>query len=193
MPPQAITLSANLALRGANPLLWPLESALQAVAQLIVAGLNDVALVWCLAPVVRDPADEEAEAAGERLPAHVFESGDYTLGQRGQAFAAKAQLYAVIGAFTGLLSTVLTAVLSREASLFGAAVWARATLVGALHLGISANVRYQLVNGVEVVLYSRLPTAAARSASVALRFANNVSGTFLWIALSAAVRAVWVI
>ena len=42
----------------------------------------------------------------------------------------------------------------------------RATVTGALHMGISANTRYQLVNGIERMMYSMLPQAAARSASV---------------------------
>jgi len=42
-------------------------------------------------------------------------------------------------------------------------------MTGALHMGISANTRYQLVNGIERLMYSMLPTAAARSASVGVR------------------------
>lgn len=183
---QAITISANMALRGANIFAWSLDSVLQTASQMLVSGLNDVALVWCLAPT---------SAAGTPTSelAHVFQPGPYTLSQRFGALYSKWKLYSLIGAATGLLSTVVTAVLSREASLFGAAVWARATLVGALHLGVSANVRYQLVNGLEVVIYAKLPTTAARAASVALRFANNCAGSVLWILLSGFIRSVWVI
>ena len=85
----------------------------------------------------------------------------------------------------------LTGALSRDAALLSAPVLARAALTGCLHLGISANTRYQLVNGLEVLLYSALPNSAARLGSIAVRFANNCAGARLWIALSALLSALW--
>jgi hypothetical protein len=51
-------------------------------------------------------------------------------------------------------------------------------------MGISANTRYQIVNGVERVLYSMMPQAAARSASVGVRLCNNLLGARLWIVMT---------
>ena len=82
----------------------------------------------------------------------------------------------------------LTSALHRGART-AAAVLGRAALTGCLHLGISSNTRYQLVNGIEVVLYSRLPQATARAGSVAIRVANNFAGARLWITASSLVAA----
>ncbi len=115
------------------------------VSHLLVALFNDVALVYFLAP----SADKVAPSDPALAMAHVFQPGTFTLAQRAACWLRKWRLYSVIGAATGLLSIMVTAVLSREASLFNAQVWARATLIGCLHLGLSANTRYQLVNGLE--------------------------------------------
>ena len=156
---------------------------------MLVACFNDVALVYFLAP----SAEKETHTDPALSMAHVFQVGQFTIAQRAACWLRKWQLYSVIGATTGLLSIVVTALLSREASLFNMAGWARATLIGCLHLGISANTRYQLVNGVEVLIYRALPVSAARALSVFLRFGNNCLGSFSWIVLSNAVRNAWVI
>ena len=57
-------------------------------------------------------------------------------------------------------------------------------VTGALHMGVSANTRYQIVNGIERVLYGILPQGAARGASVATRLANNLLGARLWIVMT---------
>jgi hypothetical protein len=57
-------------------------------------------------------------------------------------------------------------------------------MTGALHMGISANTRYQIVNGIERVLYSILPQNVARFASVAARLSNNLLGARLWIVMT---------
>lgn len=41
-----------------------------------------------------------------------------------------------------------------------------------------------LVNGIERLMYSMLPTAAARSASVGVRLCNNLLGARLWIVMT---------
>ena len=183
---EVITLSANLAARGLQFWLWSMDVALQVVSQLLVAAFNDVALVYFLAPGA-------APAAAHTGPAHVFQPGPFSTVERLMCWVSKWRLYTAIGACTGLLSIVVTALLSREPSLFGLAVWGRATLIGCLHLGISANTRYQLVNGIEVLIYKSLPTSAARVGSIAVRFANNCAGSFSWILLSDFIRSVWVI
>lgn len=147
-----------------------------------VSAFNDIALVWCLAPAAAGAGASASDAALNM--AHVFEPGNFTVLQRAATWARKWRLYTVIGLATGLLSLALTGVLSRQASLLAPAALGRAALTGALHLGISANTRYQIVNGIEVLLYRALPEAPARLASVALRFANNCAGSLSWILLS---------
>ena len=52
--------------------------------------------------------------------------------------------------------------LSGQMELFTPVYLFRALVTGALHMGISANTRYQIVNGIERVLYRLLPQNAAR-------------------------------
>jgi hypothetical protein len=156
-----------------------------------VALFNDLALVWCLAPTSKEGAKPDAAADPALSMAHVFQPGDFTLAQRAACWARKWRLYSLIGAVNGFLSMALTGVLSRDPALLAAPLLARAALTGCLHLGVSANTRYQLVNGTELLLYRALPTGVARLGSVAVRFANNCAGARLWIALSAALAAAW--
>jgi hypothetical protein len=158
-----------------------------------VALFNDLALVWCLAPTSAAKEGDAAAAAAQdpAQMAHCFQPGDFTVAQRALCWVRKWRLYSVIGCAAAVLSMALTGVVSRDASLLAAPRLARAALTGCLHLGISANSRYQLVNGAEVLMYRSLPTGVARVGSVALRFANNCLGARLWIALSAALAAVW--
>ena len=51
-------------------------------------------------------------------------------------------------------------------------------------MGISSNSRYQCVNGLERVVYARVPQTAARSFSAALRLANNFTGARLFMLLT---------
>ena len=61
----------------------------------------------------------------------------------------------------------------------------RALMTGALHMGVSANTRYQIVNGIERVLFGALPQNVAKIASVITRLSNNLLGARLWIVMTA--------
>ena len=181
---EVITFSANLAARGCNVLLWSQAAVLEVGAQCLVEHFNDLALVVGLAPVEKD-------ASGPCPPDHVFEPGNFSLSQRLGCWAAKWRLYTCIGFCTGLFSICVTGMLSREATLLSLPSLSRAAFVGAVHLGVSANTRYQLVNGAEVLLYRALPLLHARAGSVAIRFLNNWAGGFSWIALATVARNSW--
>ena len=56
----------------------------------------------------------------------------------------------------------LALLLSGQLSQFTPEYLFRALLTGSMHMGISANTRYQIVNGIERVLYGILPQGAAR-------------------------------
>ena len=172
----AVTLSVNVGVRGL-PTLWSPATALTVLTQCIVAALNDVALVWCLAP---------AALAGVLLPAHVFQPGAFTTEQRLLSLLAKWRLYTAVGLVTGALAAVVTATLAGEPQLLAPRLLVRAALTGALHLGVSSNLRYQAVNGIEVLLYGCLSTSLARACSAALRMGNNVVGGLSWMLLAEA-------
>ena len=62
---------------------------------------------------------------------------------------------------------------------------AKVGLVGLLHLGISSNTRYQMINGADVLYYRMLDKNAARGATIASRLVNQVAGGKLFLMLSA--------
>ena len=108
----------------------------------------------------------------------------FTLAQRIGCFLAKGRFYAFIGALSCTFSMALALLLSGQLSQFTPEYLFRALLTGSMHMGISANTRYQIVNGIERVLYGILPQGAARGASVATRLANNLLGARLWIVMT---------
>ena len=57
-------------------------------------------------------------------------------------------------------------------------------LVGFLHLGISSNTRYQMINGADVLYYKVMDKGAARGATIASRLVNQVAGGKLFLMLS---------
>ena len=139
-----------------------------------VAGEALALLLSCsLLPSICSAAKK---ASDEPEIAHVFREGDFTLAQRIGCFLAKGRFYAFIGALSCTFSMALALLLSGQLSQFTPEYLFRALLTGSMHMGISANTRYQIVNGIERVLYGILPQGAARGASVATRLANNLLG-----------------
>ena len=106
------------------------------------------------------------------------------MGERLGCYVSKGAFYAVIGAFSCTLSMALALALSGQTAQLTPEYLFRALMTGALHMGISANTRYQIVNGIERVLYGILPQGAARIASVGARLSNNLLGARLWIVMT---------
>ncbi len=166
---------------------------------------NDAVLVYFLAPVAggdrgrKEPAaqrcaDEEG-GGGERWAhlQHCFQRAPGApLSARAACFLRKARLYGAIGAASALVAKALVdVVMLGGAPLAGMGAAGlleyqlRVALLGAINLGISSNTRYQLVNGVERVVYERAPLAAARAFSVVLRLCNNFVGARLFMLVAA--------
>ena len=178
---EVMTVAVNVGVRG-NPFEWLLGAKLQVICQMLTAAVNDVILVYCLAPVKQE---EGAEAAPKKEEiAHIFQEGDFSMGERLGCYLSKGGFYAVIGAFSCTLSMALALALSGQTSQLTPEYLFRALMTGALHMGISANTRYQIVNGVERILYSVLPQNVARIASVGARLSNNLLGARLWIVMT---------
>lgn len=176
---QVITLLANITAFGPNPLLWSSAALASAMLLHITAILNDIVLVYCLAPV---PMGKKGDDAPAPKIAHCFQPAEgVTAWDRVGCWVDKFKLYAVVGAGTALLGGVLTLLIQGQPVVLDK-LW-RTLLLGSLHLGVSANTRYQLVNGLEVLL-GRLPRPVARAGTVAIRMTNNFLGarTFLLLA-----------
>lgn len=178
---QVITLLANVTAFGPNPLLWAPAAVASAMLLHITAILNDIVLVYALAPL---PMSKKSDGDGSRAPkiAHCFQPADgVTVADRFGCWWDKFKLYAVVGAGTALLGGVLTLLIQSQPVVLDK-LW-RTLLLGSVHLGVSANTRYQLVNGIEVLL-ARLPRPVARAGTVAIRMTNNFIGARAFLALA---------
>lgn len=178
---EIMTLGVNIAVRG-NPLEWALAAKLQVLCQMLTAAINDIILVYCLAPVKPEAGEEKKEKKAEI--AHIFQEGNFSLAERASCFVQKGVFYATIGAFSCALSMAIALGLSGQSSKITAEYLLRAFVCGAMHMGLSANTRYQIVNGIERVLYSILPQSVARTTSVGVRLSNNLLGARLWIVMT---------
>ena len=180
-----MTVLVNVGVRG-NPAGWLLGDKLQVLCQMLTAAVNDIILVYCLAPVKDDGASASASAKKSDAPeiAHIFQEGDFSLAQRIGCYLAKGRFYALVGAVSCTFSMFLTLALSGQMAKVTPEYLFRALMTGALHMGISANTRYQIVNGIERVLFSILPENVAKLASVATRLSNNLLGARLWIVMT---------
>lgn len=174
---EGTSLVVNTLERGL-PWTWGSKALLQVVSQGFNAALNDTALVWWLAP----KAGEEGKKKSA-LPAHAFEQGNYTTTQRFLAVLNKAYLYSIVGALTGIFSLVPSYfILNGQIPAINHI--GRAAFGGALALGVSANIRYNLVNGIEVLMYSRFRENVARLGTVLVRFCNIYAGARLFITIA---------
>ena len=179
-----MTVLVNVGVRG-NPAGWLLGDKLQVLCQMLTAAVNDIILVYCLAPVKDDAASASAEKASDEPEiAHIFQEGDFSLAQRIGCYLAKGRFYALVGACSCTFSMFLALALSGQMAKLTPEYLFRALLTGALHMGVSANTRYQIVNGIERVLFSILPENVAKLASVGTRLSNNLLGARLWIVMT---------
>lgn len=171
-----ITVVVNIAVRG-NPATWAFTAALAVMCQVITAFINDTLLVYFLAPT-------KASVGKEPEIANVFAKGNYTMSQRVACYLKKGKFYATIGAVSCVISMFLALSLAGNMRGFTREVFFRSIACGALHLGISSNTRYQLVNGIERLAYDLLPTNIAKAMSVSVRMGNNFLGARLWIVVA---------
>ena len=181
-----MTVLVNVGVRG-NPMGWLLGDKLQVLCQMLTAAVNDIILVYCLAPVKDDAAASASasdKSSDEPEIAHIFQEGDFTLAQRLGCYLAKGRFYALVGACSCTFSMFLALALSGQMAKLTPEYLFRALATGALHMGISANTRYQIVNGIERILFSILPGNVAKLASVGTRLSNNLLGARLWIVMT---------
>ncbi|KAK3272677.1 hypothetical protein CYMTET_19042 [Cymbomonas tetramitiformis] len=176
---QFITGLTNLAVLGSNPWLWSTGAIAQAAMLHFTALFNDAVLVWYLAPKVgTDISSPKAQIS------HCFQSGpDFTLADRVACWFSKFSLYSAIGSMTALLSALCITTLTARACTLQ--YLATAFVVGAISLGVSSNTRYQIVNGIEILLYNAFPKTLARLLSAAFRIGNNFLGARIFLMIAA--------
>lgn len=162
------------------PTFWTPEQLANACLLHATAFFNDILLMYFLAPTAGG-AEERGEGAGL---SHMFEPGNHTVADRARCWRDKFCLYAPMGLATAVVSSLLLTnfFLREPLNLF---YLAKVGLVGLLHLGISSNTRYQMINGADVLYYRTLDKNAARGATIASRLVNQVAGGKLFLMLSA--------
>ena len=168
------------------PSFWTTEQMANACLLHATAFFNDILLMWFLA-ATKSPHSSGAGRGGKKKKglSHMFEpSATATIGDRAKCWVDKFLLYAPLGLATALLSSVVMGrFLGPEAS--NPLYLCKVGLVGLIHLGVSSNTRYQMINGADVLYYRVLDKKAARSATIASRLVNQVAGGKLFLLLSA--------
>ncbi|KAG6745442.1 hypothetical protein NC652_037118 [Populus alba x Populus x berolinensis] len=159
---------------------------------LVVGAILNFTLMYLLAPT--------AAATSHTLPAifancptsHMFEPGAYSLMSRLGTLVYKGIIFAAVGFPAGLVGTELSNGLIKmrkkmdpsfetpnkpPPTVLNALTWA-------IHMGVSSNLRYQSLNGVEFLLAKGLPPFAFKSSVVVLRCLNNVLGGMTFVILA---------
>lgn len=169
-------------------------------ANLLSALLADFALVYFPAPSVRLAPSVAASgwrakfaAAAQSLPTSVFQTDrTFTMAQRAATFGLKAGQLFLVGFACSLTSILITnsiVYIKEKTSDYKSETQKQnAILVPALYgtfLGTSSNTRYQLVNGVESLVFPRIfrtsPKLLEEGSTFALRYANTFFGSIQWV------------
>ncbi|KAK8950500.1 hypothetical protein KSP40_PGU016778 [Platanthera guangdongensis] len=154
---------------------------------LVVGSILNFVLMYLLAPTAAVSA-----SAVSSLPSYMFEPGPFSLFSRIGTFAYKGVTFAAVGFAAGLLGTAISNGLislrkkmdpefetpnKPPPTVLNAITWA-------MHMGLSSNVRYQTLNGVEFVMEKALPPAGFKASVVVLRCLNNVLGGMSFVMLA---------
>ncbi|XP_039010084.1 protein RETICULATA-RELATED 3, chloroplastic-like isoform X4 [Hibiscus syriacus] len=159
---------------------------------LVVGSIMNFTIMYLLAP--------RASASSSSLPSifancpqsHMFEPGGYTLMNRLGTAVFKGVLFAAVGFGAGLVGTAISNGLIKlrkkmdptfetpnkpPPTLLNAVTWAS-------HMGVSSNLRYQTLNGIEFLLEKGVPPVVFKSSVVVLRCLNNVIGGMSFVILA---------
>ena len=162
--------------------------------QMLISCSNDFALVYLLSPAAGGSrvAGNALARALQNLPPHVFGSGLYTTAQRIACFCWKSLQYGIIGFSMGVIGSSavngMTDVREMTDETFEPPSEAPSALLTGLgwlyFMGISSNVRYNLIACAEQIMYRRQPGNLSKLGSIALRLTNNFAAAYLWVDLA---------
>lgn len=122
----------------------------------------------------------------------MFEHGPYSLLHRFGTFLYKGAIFAAVGFGAGLVGTAISNGLiemrkevepgfvtpnKAPPTLLNAGTWA-------IHMGVSSNLRYQGLNGIEFLLAKWVSPVGFKSSVVVLRGLNNVVGGMSFVVLA---------
>ncbi|XP_019162997.1 PREDICTED: protein RETICULATA-RELATED 3, chloroplastic-like [Ipomoea nil] len=158
---------------------------------LIVSSILNFVLMYILAPT--PSATQSLPSIFANCPrSHMFEPGNYGPFLRLGTFVYKGALFAAVGFCAGLVGTAISNGLVKmrkemdpgfEApnkpppTILNAATWA-------IQMGVSSNLRYQALNGIEFWMAKAVPPLVFRSSVVVIRCLNNVVGGMSFVMLA---------
>lgn len=159
---------------------------------LVVGSILNFTLMYLLAPTMSCASASLPSIFANSPTSHMFEPGPYTLMNRLGTFVYKGAVFAAVGLAAGLVGTALSNGLikmrkkmdpnfespNKPPPMFlNAITWAA-------HMGVSSNLRYQTLNGVEFLLAKGLPPVVFKTSVFGLRLANNVLGGMTFVILA---------
>jgi len=159
---------------------------------LVVGAILNFTLMYLLAPTMASSASSVPALFASCPKSHMFEPGAYTLLERLGTLVYKGTIFAVVGFGAGLVGTTISNGLIKmrkkmdptfetpnkpPPTLLNSLTWAG-------HMGISSNLRYQTLNGVEFMLERVLNPLAFKSSVLVLRCVNNVLGGMSFVVLA---------
>ncbi|KAJ7558681.1 hypothetical protein O6H91_04G051100 [Diphasiastrum complanatum] len=160
---------------------------------LVVGSILNFSLMYLLAPTsAAGNASLLPGVFASSPPGHMFEPGLYSIIDRAGTFVYKGAVFAAVGFVAGLVGTAISTLLLQARkkmdpnfvpqnkpppTVLNAATWA-------LHMGLSSNLRYQALNGLEFTLANVLNPAAFKASVVATRTVNNLIGGTSFVLLA---------
>ncbi|KAK7394929.1 hypothetical protein VNO78_15470 [Psophocarpus tetragonolobus] len=159
---------------------------------LVVGAILNFTLMYLLAPTMTSSASSLPAFFASCPKSHMFEPGAYSLLDRFGTLVYKGTIFAVVGFGAGLVGTTLSNGLIKmrkkmdpnfetpnkpPPTILNSLTWAA-------HMGISSNLRYQTLNGIEFMLERVLNPLAFKSSVLVLRCVNNVLGGMSFVVLA---------
>ncbi|XP_071722877.1 protein RETICULATA-RELATED 3, chloroplastic-like [Rutidosis leptorrhynchoides] len=159
---------------------------------LVVGSILNFTLMYLLAPTLSATSSSLPSMFANCPTSHMFEPGAYSLVDRLGTCVYKGAVFAAVGFAAGLVGTAISngLIIVRKKmdpefetpnkpppTILNASTWAA-------HMGVSSNLRYQTLNGIEFLLAKVLPPLVFKSSVVVLRMLNNVLGGMSFVALA---------
>ncbi|XP_073298172.1 protein RETICULATA-RELATED 3, chloroplastic-like [Primulina huaijiensis] len=159
---------------------------------LVVGSILNFVLMYLLAPTLSLSTQSLPGIFASSPASHMFEPGPFSLVNRLGTCIYKGALFAAVGFAAGLVGTGISNGLINMRKkmdpsfetpnkpppmVLNATTWA-------IHMGVSSNLRYQTLNGVEFVLAKGFPPFLFKTSVVVLRCLNNVLGGMTFVILA---------
>ncbi|KAL1193789.1 Protein RETICULATA-RELATED 3 [Cardamine amara subsp. amara] len=161
---------------------------------LVVGSILNFTLMYLLAPTAATLGSSQSLPGIFRScpSSHMFEPGNFTIMNRCGTLVYKGMVFATVGLAAGLVGTAISngLIMLRKKMDPGFETPNKPpptvlnSLTWATHMGVSANVRYQTLNGIEFLLAKVLPPLVFKTGVVVLRCANNVAGGMSFVILA---------